>query len=112
MKEINRSHDTLRDQQISLESFIEKYLPLKVQNQICETMMECMDKKHKQKFTEINLVMCDVLRAEIMQDTGHSKLKAKTLDLISKLRLEANVLNAAKTAKAANNAHGAQMKVA
>ena len=30
MKEINRSHDTLKDQQVSLESFIEKYMPLKV----------------------------------------------------------------------------------
>ena len=45
--------------------------------------------------------MNDVLRQEIMQDKhGHSKLKAKTLDLMTKLRLEANVLNANKTAKA------------
>ena len=43
--------------------------------------------------------MCDILRQEIMQDNGHSKLKAKTLDLITKLRLEANVLNANKTAR-------------
>ena len=59
-----------------------------------------MDKKHKAKFLEINLVMSDALRAEIMQDSGHSKLKAKTLDLITRLRLESNVLNAQKTARA------------
>ena len=58
--------------------------------------MECIDKKHKMKFIEINTAMCDMLRQEIMQDNGHSKLKAKTLDLINKLRLEANVLNANK----------------
>lgn len=64
-------------------------------------MSECIDKKHKQRFLEINLTMNDVLRQEIMQDKhGHSKLKAKTLDLMTKLRLEANVLNANKTAKA------------
>ena len=73
--------------------------------------MECIDKKYKMKFLEINTTMCDVLRAEIMQDTGHSKLKAKTLDLISKLRLEANVLNASKTGKA-QNTYGAQLKAA
>ena len=70
-----------------------------MQNQICESMVECIDKKHKMKFLEINSTMCDMLRQEIMQDTGHSKLKAKTLDLITKLRLEANVLNANKTAR-------------
>ena len=106
MKEINRSHDVLRDQQISLESFIEKYMPLKVQNQICETMIECIDKKYKMRFVDINTTMCDVLRQEIMQDTGHSKLKQKTLDLISKLRVEANVLNSTKTGKAMNTYGG------
>ena len=66
MKAINTTHDTLRDQQIALESYVEKYLPLRVQNQICESMMECIDKKHKMKFIEINTSMCDILRQEIM----------------------------------------------
>ena len=56
-------------------------LSRRMQNQICESMVECIDKKHKMKFLEINSTMCDILRQEIMQDTGHSKLKAKTLDL-------------------------------
>ena len=30
MRKIDVSHDTLKDQQISLENFIEKYLPLKI----------------------------------------------------------------------------------
>ena len=30
MKAINSSHDTLRDQQIALESYVEKYLPLRM----------------------------------------------------------------------------------
>ena len=73
-------------------------------------MSECIDKKHKMKFIEINSTMCDVLRQEIMQDNGHSKLKAKTLDLINKLRLEANVLNVNKTAKNTSSIGGAQLK--
>ena len=56
-------------------------------------MMECIDKKYKMRFIEINTTMCDTLRIAIMQDSGHSKLKAKTLDLITKLRVEAHILN-------------------
>ena len=43
-----------------------------------------------------------------MTDTGNTKLKAKVLDLISKLRIEANVLNTAKNAKN-NSMQGAPM---
>ena len=34
-----------------------------------------------------------------MADKGHPKLKAKVLDMITKLRLEAKILNDAKTGK-------------
>lgn len=44
--------------------------------------------------------MADTLREDIIKDCGHPKLKAKCLDLITKLRMEAAVLNEAKTGKA------------
>ena len=93
------NHDELRNQQISLENYIEKYLPLKFQNQFSETIIDCLDKKGRVRFMEINNAMADALRQDIMTDTGNSKLKAKVLDVISKLRIEANVLNSAKNAK-------------
>ena len=62
--------------------------------------MECLDKKAKVKLNEINTVMCDVMRQDLMHDTGSSKLKNKVLDLITKLRVEASVLNPSKTGKA------------
>jgi len=37
--------------------------------------------------------MSKVLRKEIMQDTGKSYLKERVLDLLTQLRLEANLLN-------------------
>jgi len=40
--------------------------------------------------------MAKVLRKEIIEDKGHGTLKYKTLDLISKLRLESQLLNDAK----------------
>lgn len=43
--------------------------------------------------------MSDTLRHEIMSDLGNTKFKNKVLDLIEKVRLEADMLNASKTAK-------------
>lgn len=40
--------------------------------------------------------MTEVLREDVFRDTGHPKLKAKCLDLISKLRLESELLNPSK----------------
>ena len=44
--------------------------------------------------------MADVLRQNILADYGGSYLKRKVLDLISEIRLEANILNKDKTDKA------------
>lgn len=62
--------------------------------------MECFDKKAKLRFMELNTLMADTLREEIIKDCGHPKLKAKCLDLITKMRIESKVLNEAKTGKA------------
>jgi hypothetical protein len=43
--------------------------------------------------------MSRVLRKEIIEDKGSSKLKQKTLDLITNLRLEANLLDEKKKTK-------------
>ena len=75
-------------------------MPLKIQHQMAETVMEVLDKKAKLKFYELNHTMAEALREEIIKDTGHPKLKAKCLDLISKLRVEQAVLNVTKTGKA------------
>ena len=62
--------------------------------------MDILDRKQKKALIEINLTMSEVLREDIMNDCGHPKLRAKCLDLITKLRLEANILNGQKTGKA------------
>ena len=68
-----------------------------------ETIIDCLDKKAKIKFIELNTIMSEALREDIIQDSGHPKLKKKVLDLITKLRVEANVLNPQKTMKAAKD---------
>ena len=44
--------------------------------------------------------MTEALREEVLKDSGHSKLKTKCLDMITKLRVEASLLNT-KTGKVA-----------
>lgn len=100
MKVIDEAHGTLLDTQLALESYVEKYMPLKMQHQMSETIIDCLEKKAKVRFIELNTLMANTLRDEIIRDSGHPKLKAKCLDLISKLRVESAVLNVAKTAKA------------
>ncbi len=53
--------------------------------------------EHRQKFYDICKVMARALRKDIISDKGNSKLKHTTLDLITALRLEENLLNANKT---------------
>jgi hypothetical protein len=49
-------------------------------------------------FKEISKLMAETLRKDILNDAGHSKLKQRTLDLITELRLENGILNNKKTA--------------
>ena len=100
MKVIDEAHGTLLNTQLALESYVEKYMPLKMQHQMSETIIDCLEKKAKIRFIELNTIMANTLRDEIIRDNGHPKLKAKCLDLITKLRVESAVLNVTKTAKA------------
>ena len=59
-------------------------------------MEEVLDKKQKAKLKTINDQITTVLRDEVLKDTGHSRLKQTTLDLISKLRVEARILTVQK----------------
>lgn len=47
----------------------------------------------------MSALMAENLRQEVLNDTGNSRFKAKVLDLISKLRLEASLLNPPKQPK-------------
>lgn len=82
----------MSNQQTSLENWVEKYLPLKMQHQIAETVGEVLNDDQKDQFYEISRQMAKVLRREIIHDTGNSSLKKSTLDLITNLRLERNIL--------------------
>ncbi len=80
-----------------MENWIEKYMPLKLQHQIVETVGEVLPPAMQQKFYDISKLMAKALRKQVLEDTGSSSLKLKVLDLITELRLENDLLNQNKT---------------
>ena len=91
LRKIKQRNEEISNQQVSLENWIEKYLPLKLQHQITETVEPCVPQEMRERFIEISRGIAANLRKEIVQDTGNSYLKKKTLDLITVLRLERTV---------------------
>ena len=92
LHDILKKNDNISDQQISLENWVEKYLPLKLQHQIVETVGEVIPLEKREKFYDISRSMARVLRKDIIEDKGNSTLKNKVLDLITQLRLENDIL--------------------
>ncbi len=72
LKKMKEDHIEIKNQQISLENWVEKYLPLKLQHQIVETVGEVISDDLKDKFYEISRSMAKVLRKDIIKDNGKS----------------------------------------
>ena len=77
----------------SLENWVEKYLPLKLQHQISETVGDVIVPENKQRLTDVTKQMSKQLRKAILEDKGTSMLRQKCLDLLTNLRLEQDLLN-------------------
>ena len=46
---------------------------------MAETLIDCLDKKARVKYVEMNTIMSEALREDVIKDTGHQKLKLKEL---------------------------------
>ena len=75
--------DEIVQQEHSLESWVEKYLPLKVHHNLTELLEEFMPEDKKDRFKIVARLMAASLRKSIIDDQGFSQLKKKALDLIS-----------------------------
>ncbi len=98
------------NQQTSIESWVEKYLPLKMHTLITQQLEDIIHPKKLEEFKCISKLMAETLRKDIFDDVGFSKLKNKTLDLITELRLENGLLNDEKTAARGGLNKGASNK--
>jgi len=81
---------------MSLENWVEKYIPIRVLHIITESVGPALSDKQKGVFLDVAHEMSKVLRQEILADQGYSRLKQRALDMITSLRLEADILNAKK----------------
>jgi len=68
LTKVNDRVETISNQQISLESWVEKYMPLRMQHIITETVGEVVSEKQRDRFLEISREMARVLRQEIIDD--------------------------------------------
>lgn len=100
IRKLKLRNEEIHNQQISIESWVEKYLPLKIHHMITQQLEDCIHPKKLEDFKSISKLMAETLRKDVLSDAGHSKLKQRTLDLITELRLENGLLNSKKTAAA------------
>lgn len=89
---LNSESDELKNLTKSLENWIEKYQPLKIQHQITDTLRECLNRKGKMKLVDYDRQVCETLRSRILTDMGNPLLKEKVLDLINKMEKGEQVL--------------------
>ena len=63
------------------------------------------------KVKEVAARMNEQLRGEILEDCGNSQLKRICLDFITRLRIDCNMLNDAKTGLASAKTHNLQVDI-
>ena len=66
LRKVKQRNQEISNQQVSLENWIEKYLPLKLQHQITETVEPCVPQEMRERFIEISRGIAANLRKEIV----------------------------------------------
>ena len=74
LQDLQEQTDKQRNHSFTLENFMEKYVPMRIQSQISETLNSCLDRKgmkflalyEKQKFEDLHNM--------ILEDEGHPGL--------------------------------------
>lgn len=83
MRHLSIKLDQITSQQLSLENWVDKYLPLKVHHNVCEMLEEVVSPDQQHVLKDRAWEMAGVLRKEIFEDLGFSRLKKRALDLIT-----------------------------
>lgn len=78
MKETDQVKNTLK----ALESWVEKYQPLRTQHQITNTLNECLNRKAREKLQVYDFTISNELREKILSDLGSPSLREKALNFI------------------------------
>jgi len=91
---------------------VEKYLPLRILTMIKEVTIDCFPPKQQGKLIIAAGKMGDCLRASVLDDIGDPTLKQVCLNLLTKLRIEDNMLNEEKTGPSKNLKNESKLEIA
>ena len=89
---LENDFDITRDRTESLENWTDIYLPLKLQHQITETLKDCLPRNGKYILGIADSLVCNQLRERIFTDIGRPELKERCLELIARLKIDAEIL--------------------
>jgi len=92
LNELENNFDKTKDRCDSLECWIDIYLPLRNQHQITETVRECLTRKGKYMLGIADGLICNKLRERVFTDVGRPQLQERCLELIDRLKLDAEIL--------------------
>ena len=82
MYDVNCVMDEFSNEFLTLENFIEKYIPLKMQNQIAETLDNIFQVKEKKKLRKFEEKKFSELRSNIIADRGLPDLQRECRTII------------------------------
>lgn len=77
---------------MSLENFVEKYIPLKVQHQIMTSVKPFLSESRQRKFQQLCSDQSGAMRTAVMKDLGVPRLQERCLQLITDMRLELDLM--------------------
>ena len=93
VEKLECTSDQFCDRNVSLENYIEVYLPLRIQHQITETVKNSLSEKGQHTLAIVDMLMCEQLRDRVFQDVGHPVMQRKCLEIIKQLKIDAQILN-------------------
>ena len=88
MKRFEFKTEEIKNEVLSLENYVEKYLPLRIQQQIGQAVVKFIGKNKQIRFMEMSNSLCTKIRHEIVKDNGSPRIHERCLVIITEMRLE------------------------
>ena len=88
MKRFEFKTEEIKNEVLSLENYVEKYVPLRIQQQIGQAVVKFIGKNKQIRFMEMSNSLCTKIRNEIVKDNGSPRIHERCLGIITEMRLE------------------------
>ena len=81
MLELQEQTDKHRNHSLTLENFMEKYVPMRIQSQISETLNSCLDRKSMKFLAQYERQKFEDLHNMILEDEGNPGLVQRVREI-------------------------------